>query len=434
MPALNAIKVTIGKESTAGTAVTTTAVVPIKGLPSLDRKIEKTVDPVIIGAGMAAGETPVSASVKGPIPLSPRSCAGFGQLLKGALGAETLLSNVIGVVRMRYKGAQASCKIVAAATTLTSYIGALGSESLEGSAPSGFGTTGVYTITPGTTTIATLVSAIAGYTNYECQLVAGAGASTIQSIATGTWQAKGKWLIVTLIGSATGVYGHRFTPDLAIANERPAFSVQHDLGTDNLKYAGCSVGKISLSAALKALLDGSVDLLGFTEATGVGASGLTLGDSKPFIFGGGVSSVGSVDYNFVRSMSAEFDNGLKEDGYGQASLDRAYHAKGLFAASGDLKLRLDATSYLERAKVASGVIASELFIFLAAEGKCVGTSSVQEALIIEIPYAEHSDFNFEDNGGVVDCSLSWKGYYPSGAYYYDPPVTITLLSADNAVY
>ena len=46
MPSKNAIKVTIGKESTAGTSVAPTAVIPIKATPKLDRKPEKIVDPV----------------------------------------------------------------------------------------------------------------------------------------------------------------------------------------------------------------------------------------------------------------------------------------------------------------------------------------------------------------------------------------------------
>lgn len=435
MPSLQSIKASIEKESVAGTPITPVAVLPIKGLPSLDRTIEKQADPVIVGAGMAAGEFPVAASVKGSISLSPRACAGYGKCLKGAFGAEAAPAEILAVIRIKYTGASASCKITTdiSGKTINSKIGALGSEAND---TTFYASTGSIPLTNASyDTPAELVAYIDGLADYEAKLITGSGASTITSVVTGIFQAKGKWAILVLTGTGSGAYVHRFTPDLAIANERPTLTVQLDLGTDNLRYAGVSVNSLSHSAALKGLLECEVELIGFTEQAGQSAmSALTLPDAKNFIFGGGVSSISGADYTYVRSMSAKAENALKDDGYGQSSLDRAYHAKGLFGFSGDLKLRLDATSYLERAKVASGVVASELFIFYAAESKCVGTSAVAELLIIEVPYSEHSGFSFEDNGGIIDCSLTWKGFNPGGSYNYDSPVVVTLISADSAAY
>ncbi|OHE63851.1 MAG: hypothetical protein A2001_01430 [Treponema sp. GWC1_61_84] len=432
---VNSIKVTIGKEGagTPGTPVATTAVVPIKAMPTLDRKPEKTTDPVIIGAGMDAGEYAVSADTKGGLSLAPRACAGFGQILKGAFGTETVSGEILAVIRLRYTGASASCKLTTdlGAKTINSKIGALGAEANDAA----FGTAGTLTLTAITVdTVAELIAVIEAYADYEAKLITGSGDSIITSVIAGTFQAKGKWAILTLTGAGSGAYAHRFVPDLAAGSERPTFSVQTDGRQDNIKHAGWTPNTLDMSAALKAELDASVDGLAFTEAVGQGASGLALNDSKAFIFGGGITSIGGVDYNFVRNVSAKANLNLKADGYGQASLDRAYHAKGKFEFNGQAKLRLDAASYLERAKVESGAASSILLIFYAAESKKVGTSAVAELLIIEVAYSELSNFDFEDSSGQVDASLDWKAFAPGGAYNYDSPVVVTMVTSDVAVY
>lgn len=436
MPSTNSVKVSIVKEVTAGTAIDPTAVVPIKSLPGLDRTIEKATDPVIIGAGMAAGEFPVSASVKGGLSISPRSCPAFGHILKGTFGGETAAPPiVVGAIRIKYTGASASCKLVAAGSTITAYKGALGSEAAD---TEFYASTGILPLTNALyDTPAELAAVIEAMPNYECDLITGAD-GTITGVYACTVQAKDQWALFILTGSGTGAYAHQFTANLTAGSERPTYTVQLDnmrpSSSDNMRYAGCSINSLSLSAALKATLEGDIELIGFTETIANAAmSALALNDSKPFIFAGGIVSIAGADYNYVRNVTLKAENNLKDDGYGQASLDRAYHAKGMFSLSGDLKLRLDATSILERPKVASGVFAPIFLYFYAAESKKIGTSVIAEMLIIEIPYAELSAFAFEDNGGIVDCSISWKAFKPGGTLYNEP-VTVTLISTDSAVY
>lgn len=430
MPNKQNVKWTIGKQSDATTAVSTTAVLPVRGIGSLDRTIEKKEDPAIVGAGMAIGEYPVAADVKGSLPLSPRSCSGFGQVLKGVFGTESS-TEVIGIVRLRYTGSSASAKITTdvGAKTINAKIGALGSESNDAA----FGTSGTLTLTAtANDTITELVAVIEAYTDWEARIVTGSGASTITSVVTGTFQAKGKWVYLLLTGT-TGAYAHRFTPDLAIGSERANFSVQKDGFQDNYKYPGIAFDSLSLSASMKAELEADVELLGLGESSGQVASVLTLNDSKPFLFAGGVASIGGVDYTYCRKVSAKITNSHKTDGYGQASIDRAYHAKGKFSIEGELSLRLDATSILERPKVEAGTVASISLHFYAAESKKVGTTSIAEMLILEIPFAELSEFTFDENGEIIDCTCKWKGFYPGGTTY-DSPVVATMTSSDSSVY
>lgn len=426
------VKISIGTEPTPGAAAEPTAVLPIRDIGSLDRNIDKKQDPVIIGAGMANGEYAVSADAKGSIPLSPRSCTGWGKILKGALGSETA-TQIMGIVRIRYKGSSASARVTTdvSAKSINVKIGTLGAEANDTT----FGSSGTILLTDTTAdTLAELVAKISTYTDYEAKLVTGSGASTIASVVSGTFQAKNKWVYLLLTGT-TGAYAHRFTPDLTVGSERPTYTIQKDGFQDNIRYKGNAVDVLSISSALKAEVEADVELLAFTEAIGQTAmSALSLNDSKPYVFGGGIVNISGLDYNFCRKAGFKIKNNLKSDGYGQSSLDRAYHAKGIFAVEeGEISLRLDENSYIERAKVESGVIAPISLVYFAAEGKKIGSSGVNELMIIEIPYAELSNFKFDANGDIIDCTCSFKGFYPGGTVY-DGPLVITITTADSTAY
>ena len=435
MPSINAVKITIGKETTPGVAVPTTAVIPIKGPGSLDRKVERTTDPVIIGTGMAAGEYPVSASVGGDLPLTPRACAGFGQLLKGALGEEAAPAQIVGIIRIKYSGVSASCKLAldATAKTISSLIGTAGSESLDAT----FGTAGVVDLdTIATDTVGEIVSLIDGYANYDCKLIAGASGSTATGLhvlagTTESKQAKNRWAVIILLGAASGAYAHRMTADLDIATERPTFTIQNDGWQDNYQRDGISVKNLNLSAALKGLVEGTVSLIGMKEAGGQSASVLAMPSAQPFMFAEGITSFGGYDYEYCRSVSAVMENNSLEDGYSQASMDRAYHQKGMFDLTGDLTVRLDSVSILERARAA--LPSSLQSVLLVFKGKTIGMS-VSEMLILEIPYATVSTFEFAENNGVFDAKVAWKGLNPPDTGNYDPPIVATLITVDATEY
>jgi hypothetical protein len=430
MPNTNNVKVTAGKETVANTPVTTTHVLPIKGLPSINRAIETKADPVIVGRGMVNGKYAVAANVKGSLPLAPRSCGGMGLLLKSTLGSEATPAQVCAIIRLRYTGSSVSAKITTdnGAKTINSKLGALGAEANDAT----FGTTGTISLTNiAFDTVAELVAAIEAYADYECKLITGDPSATILSVVAGTFQAKGKWVVLVLTGSTSGAYAHQFTPDFSTA-ERPTLSIQKDGYQDNYKYGGCAVPMLSFSAALKGEVDGNVDILGMSELIGQSVSGLTLPDAQPFIFGQGITSLGGVDYNYVRSASVKLDIAHREDGYGQASLDRAYHQKDMFAASGDLTLRLDSVSVLERPKVEAGTRLSVLLVYFGASSKVIG-GLVRECMIVEIAFALLDSFEESENSGALDAKLAFTGVLPGGTIY-DPAVTVTLLTTDSAAY
>lgn len=427
------VKYTIGKETTPGTAVTRAAVLPIRDIGSLDRDITKKTDPLIAGLGMDSGEYAVAGDVKGSIPLSPRPCAGWGHVLKGIFGTEATPVEIMGQVRIKYTGSSASCKIVTdvSGKTIKSYIGTAGSETLD----SDFGTGGTIDLTAaGNDTLTELVALIDGYTYYEAVLVNGAGSGTITSVKSGTYQAKGKWAFLWLTGTGSGAYLHQFTPNLTLGTERDAYSIQKDGVGDNYLYAGVYMNKLSMSAAPKGDVEADLDVIGMTETGSQAASVLTAPTAKPYKFGGGFSSIGGTKYAEPRKHAIAFSNSMLEDGYGQDSVDRSYVERGKFVTDGgEVQLRLNATSILERAKAETGARVPMQFLYYEVENTFL--LSVRGCMLLEIPYAEISETpKVTANGDVMDLDVKFKGFNPGGATDYEAPVTVSILTADSAAY
>jgi len=428
------IKYTIGKESagTPGTAVSRVAVLPIRDIGSLDREVTKKTDPLIAGLGMDSGEYAVAADVKGGIPLSPRPCAGWGHVLKGIFGTEATPVEIMGAIRIKYTGSSASCKITTdvSAKTITSRIGALGSETVDNA----FGTAGVLTLTNvAYDTLAELVALIDGYTDYEAVLVTGTGSGTITSVVSGTYQAKSKWAFLWMTGTGSGAYLHSFTPDLTLGTESPTYSIQVDGRGDNYLYAGVAFDKLSMSAALKSDLEADVDVLGMTEAIGQTISALTAPTAKPYKFGAGFTSLAGTKYDYVRKHSVSVANNGNADGYGQASIDRAYQQRGKVAIEAGLTLRMDSTSILERPKCEAGTVVALKFLYFAVEDTYL--LGVAPLMLISFPYTEITEVpKVEANGDALDMSIKVKAYNPGTATDYEGPASVYLLTADAAAY
>ena len=433
MANIRSVKFTIAKEGagTPGTPAARTDVLPISDIGDLDRVPTKETDPVISGSGMKTGDYVAFADVGGSIPLSPRACAGWAHVVKGALGTEGTPARVAGVIRIEYTGASASCKLTTslAGKTINAKIGALGAEVNDAA----FGTAGTIDLTNAAfDTVAELVAAIDAYADYECTLVTGTGANVIVSAIQATFQAKGRFAFIILTSAASTAYAHQFTPNLTVDSERPTYSIQADGLGDNFLYDGCVFDELSISASLKSAVEASAKVLGMKETIGQVASALTLEDRNVFIFGYGLTAIAGQVYNYARKASLKTTAGHNADGYGQAALDRAYHQKGNFAVTGDLTLRLDSTSYAERAKLAAGTELGIVLVFFGAEKQAIG-SGVAELMIIEIPYAKVQKFKPVKNGEILDAEIGWEGFYPPGTLY-EAPMTITLITDDSAAY
>jgi hypothetical protein len=432
MPLKQSVKYTIGKESEAGTPVERAAVLPLRDIGTLDRDVTKKDDPIIAGLGMSAGQYAVAGDVKGSIPISPRACTGMGHILKGLLGTEDTPAHLVGVIRIRYTGTSASCKITTslAGKTIVSAIGALGSESGDAA----FGTGGTIDLTAaGFDTLAEVQAAIDAYADYTATLVMGTGTNAIVSVVTTVEQAKGREVFLFLTGTNTGAYLHRFTPTLTLGTERTTYSIQRDGFQDNYLYDGCVFDSLSLSAALKGDLEGSVDVLGMDETAGQEANATAVMTTKPYIFGGGFTSIGGTQYSYVRKHDLKISNNHNPDGYGQASVDRAYHQRGPVTGEGSMTLRLDATSVLERPKCAAGTALSvQMYYFEVETTFLLGMKSM---VLVEYNYAEITETpKPEVNGEQIDLGVKFKAFNPGGATDYDDPIVVAIITADTGAF
>jgi hypothetical protein len=335
-----------------------------------------------------------------------------------------------GCIRIRYKGSDASCRLQTngADNTLASSSGAKGSETPD----SNFGSGGIIDFDLGSyDTLGEVVTEIDGYTDYDCEKLFGIDSLDLTSNTVEhsvIVQGSRIWAYIFFESAASGVYKHTFLYNIS-TEELPTYSIQKDGYQDNFLYTGCVVNTLSLSAALKGMAEGDVDILGFTEAGSQTASELALEDVDPMIFHKGSMSLGSREYTYVRNISVEFNNNHNAEGYGQGSTSRQYHQKGLFEGSGEVQVRLDADSYAERAKVFSNDLISLSFYF---KGKNILTD-IPELCLVELPYCNIQEFGFTENAGVFDASISYKVLYPKGIIYNNP-VRITLLTLDSEIY
>jgi hypothetical protein len=418
-----------GEETPAGTPHLMEYVIPIRGNPGLTRIPTRTPDPAIIGSDMDVGDYLSSDDVAGTIPLTPRACAGFGKLVNSLLHTESTPAQIGALIKIRFKGAEASCKIVAdtGANTLAAKTGAAGSEGDDaawgGGAP-------LDLTAAANDTVAELVAVIDAYADWECQKVFGDGATVSGLIVTKTTQAKNRWCYLWFTAATGGAYERHYTPDLT-AVERPTYSIQADGYADNFLYCGCVTDTLSLTGALKGIVEADAGILGFMETIGQVASVLTLEDVSPLFFWDGSFDLAGTDFPYISNISIKIDNGHNKEGYGQGGVGRIYHEKGIFAITGDLELRLDADTYARRADIfgATGAYCSLSAYF---KGKLI-SATMPEFLLVELPFIQVTNFVYGEKNGIFTAKMNWKAIKPKGTVW-DVPLTVTMITADSGAY
>jgi len=426
MPSINNIKLTVGVEATAGLPVSRSKVVPISGVVTVDRKANTGEDPAIVGNNMSTGEYILFADVGGDIPLTVRPVGGFAMLVKSALGSEEAApKQIAGCLRIRYTGASANSYLKATApSSLIHYKGTRGAETAD----TNFGTGGTLTLTG---TLGAIVATIEAYTDIECEKVLGLDSLDIATVVVAfvSRESKNTWAYVWFTGTS-GAYRHVFTANMT-STERPTLTLQKDGYQDNFLYAGCVVDQLNISGALKAMIEGSASILGFTETGSQNPSGLNLDDYEPCIFYNGDFSIGAHEYSYIRNFELTFQNNSNPDGYGVGTLDRQYHQKGMTGVTGNVNVRLDSNSYAERAKIFANTKVA--LVFYMKGGIINATATVPELILIELPYCSLQTFDFAENAGVFDAQIAFRAVKPKGTLYSEP-ITITMLNSDVSVY
>lgn len=419
-----------GPESTPGTAETREYVLPLRGMPTLRTAPEKVEDPIITGNNMSRGDITVAKNVSGGLPLTPRCCGGWGQILNAALGQESTPTQIGACIRIRYGGSDASCKISAdtSADTLTSETGDLGSESGD----SNFGTSGDIDLTDAATdTVGELVSVINAYSDYECEKLFGADAIDAADIVDITSaQGAGRWVYVWFSASGTGYYLHTF-PVVLTNTLRPAYSVQLDEMQDDYLYDGLSVTRLAINAAIKGMVEADADCLAFEETTdGVTASALEIEDVDPLIFSQGGFSFGAYDFTHIRNIQLTMQNTMTSEGYGMGSLFRLYHKVPTFGLTGQMSLRYDTDLFGYRSRMFDDTLTGMSFYF-KANTDFDTTNDIPQLMLVDVPFASLT-MEPEENEGAMDIRLNIKGHNPDSQY--GDPLTVYLITDDSGAY
>jgi hypothetical protein len=422
-----------GPESPIGTAAARTVRLHVRGNPSLGRKPGRTPDPAISGNSMEVGDYLTSDDVSGAIPLSPRAGAGFGKIVKSCMGTESAPAQIAACIRVRYTGANASCKMISdtAANTLRATTGAIGAEVND--AQWNGGNPLDLTAAP-SDTVGEIVTLIDGYTGFDCEKVFGDNSVSAGLITTDlTGQAKNQWSYFWFTGGATAAYQRAFTLDLT-TTERPGYSIQGEGYCDQFLYSGCVVDALSFNAQLKGILESDADILGFTEGLAAGAGGLTLADLNPLFFWNGSFSLGANVFPYIKSFSLKIDNRSNRDGYGQGSVGRLYQQKGIPEITGSMEIPLDANMYAQRASLFSTTTTAYAAASAYFKGKDIGSNvNLPEMLLIEMPFLQITSFEFGESAGNFTARVNFKVIYPKGTLY-DLPLTIHMISADSGAY
>jgi|TARA_Y100000310_G_scaffold269827_1_gene283305 hypothetical protein len=429
MASVNNVKVTIGgPESVPGTAEAREAVIPHRGLPNLRAVIENAPDPAITGENMILDKYALAGDVNAPVDISPRASAGIGMLFNAALGQEGAPTQIAAAIRVRYTGSDASAKLTAntSADTFDSDTGVKGAEVAD----TNWGTAGSIDLTAvGTDTVGEVVTEIDGYADYECEKVFGADATDAGDIEDITnFQAKDGWVTIWFTSASSGVYRHLW--EVVLANtERPVYTIQVDGRQNDYLYDGCAIDRLTLSSALKAFLEGSVQILGMEETAAGSPSTLEIEDVEAMVFSDSKFSIAANDYTFLRSISVEIANNHNPDGYGTGSIYRQYHEKGILSVSGTMQIRLDATSILEKAKVTAGTMVNIYNIYEAG----AFDANINETIGVQMPYCLLDDFEWTENGPVIDARIPYTAVKGKNSPY-NHPLTVWMLTSDSGAY
>ena len=406
-----------GPETTLGTAVARTQRFPITALSILQRKASKSDNEVITGRNAKNGMFVDSIDVNAEIPSALRACGAVGMGFAGALGGDLdTPPEVGGALILKYSGSEASAKIVIAGSDISAAVGDLGSEAAD----TDFGSAGTLAVSG---TLADLVSTLNGYDDYTAEKIFGSDSLDASSpIAITASQAKGRYVIIFFGQIGSGYYLHKNVADLT-NTELPTYSVQFDGSGSNDLGKGGVIDGFSLSADLKGRAAISFSAI-FTEGEGgQSASSVALPSADPMKFSSGKTFVSGTEHVYAKNVSADVANNHDGDeGFGQGSLYKLSHARGMFAANGSLTLRATSITEAEKAKVVSNAEGSIQLFF---EG---GTN---EIAILDIPSVVYTDESKAEGGVAIEQSLTWEAIDKNS---YDGMLSVYLVTTDSEAY
>lgn len=421
-------KVSIGEETVVGTAVAVAARVPITDLSVLVESPEKSETGIIVGRRTNGGTSLDAISYTQDIPTVLTGNKANHFLMKSLMGIRSTPVAFGGSFLILYSGSAESCKLVVTATTISSYIGDIGAETLD----TQFGTDGVYT--PGTTLkLSELVAAINAFANgYTAVKLNGIDDTVITALVnTGNHQAKDCAAPILCTCASSKAYITKFTPTLD-DTENPTESILVEGAGDNVLGVGAAVDSMELSAELKGKATLKYSLKVLKSVGGQNASGLKYDESdlNPMKFNNGQTYISGKKFFYVKSHSLTISNNISDDeGWGQGSLYKSEHCQGKLSITGTNTVKLttdDPSSEAEAKKIASD---DESALLLEYQGLEL-SSGLNEECIIDIPKIQYTGGSKSAGTNNLEQSLEFSAV--DDAELYGDIIAIYLIDGVSA--
>jgi hypothetical protein len=421
-------KATIGgMESTLGTAVPRTSRVALTDFSYLLETPTKNPKDIITGRNTTRGFDVDAIDYTSELATNLAANKAIGMLLHSLLGVRVAKVQVGCGIFITYKGDEASCKLVASGSSITSYIGDLGEEAED----AGFGTAGVLDLTG--KTLGTLVTAINEFSDYEAKVLYGGSTTAADTpVAVVATQAKNHQAVFHFTSADSGVYLDVFRPNFT-NTENPTFSIQMDGVGDNQLGSGAVVDSATISGDLKAKVKATWSLILTKVINGQSASSVALTDADldGLKFSEGETYIAGTKYCYTKNVSVSIaNNHAGDEGYCQGSLSKAKHVRGEFGVTGSMTLTAtDKTETVnsedERAKNISNAISSLLLIY---QGRQL-VDDIRSLAIIDLPTIQYTEESKSAGDQAIDQSFSFTAVDIEG---YDDFLKIYVLTTDAA--
>jgi len=234
----------------------------------------------------------------------------------------------------------------------------------------------------------------------------------------------GAW-VVTTPGSGGLAYDHVFTaaPD---ATDLDSFVLEVGKQIKQMRYAGCRVNTLALSAAKGSILKATFGVVGQSEDDTVGvAPGIAYSPRLAYVFDHGLLKIDDGVVAYVKSFDLTLDNLLNVDGYMlDGSNVRGSLDKQGINLTGTMTLEYIAASYAQRTAYLDNTTKWLTLIFTSSEAIEPGYFYTMTVDIKYVKYTEAGD----DIGGrdAIPLTIGWTAKAPAAGQEF---IKVTLRDA-----
>lgn len=415
-------KISIGKETTVGTAATRTHRVPGTDFAYIQEEPTKSELGVITGRNSSSGYSLDAIDYSAELQTLLMANHANHFLLHSLFGAPVTTVQVGAAIGISYNGAAESCKLEVASGSIKASVGEKGAEAPDPN----FGEDGTIAISA-SSTVATIMAAINGESDYSAVLLNGTSTDEFKAaVVIARAQAKGRIVPVFAASSTSGVYAHFFRPNYT-NGENPTVSLQTDGTGDNQLGVGGAVNTMSLSGSAKEKMTVSWNLLFLSVIGGQTTTMLTLLDEdlEAMKFSEGFTGIAGVKWCFIKNLSLELNNNIATDeGYCQGTFNKQQHVRGKFAATGSMTISVtdDGKSETEKAKVLSDGESSLLALYRGRMLK----DGLNSMLFFDLPVIQYTTYSKSATDTSLEQSMDFEAVDLGGAY--DDHVSVVMIT------